>query len=611
MELSILKRRDRAWNFAIIASSAISLGLILGGLLSGITVVFSHLLYIPVVLSAYRYPRYGLLTSILLGGTYFIMVIVFLGADSGVLFETVLRLAVIIGIGWLVATITTRLRENEALYRGLFDHSWAGSLLVHDTPEGWVIEEANDRARKFFKKDLPDLKGAPVTLFWENEGGKNGVLSSLTAQKPVYSGETTFIAGEKRSARVIVSGALLPDRRAILTFIDITPRVRAENALQSANDKLNLLSSISTDHLQRDVNEIKEIVRQAKIQVSDTLSDVFFTKIGEKISTISRRLDLSLSYRNLGTTPPVWQQVQGYLVSMALSKMREDVAVRFWCERLEVNADPLIRDVLRHIVANSFQYAGRFDLLLVRYFEHGGGLVLSIEDNGPGIPESKKQEIFEYDSGGHKGIGLFICSQIVGVSGMTIVETGEEGRGARFEIHIPAACYRVEGSGEGIPSAGLSQRGSGSNCTNNMNGIQVKELLSAEFPIAASLWVDYHQTKGDPGIDRIFAAYRENEPVSLARCRKHTDGYELDAVFTPEPMRGHGFAKGVVAGLVEACGKNTLYMHSVLHLVDFYRQFGFIPIGENDLPPTIRDRYAWAGGELEGADVCPMRRDAS
>ena len=610
MELSILNRSDRAWNFAIIASTAITLGLILGGLLSGITVVFSHLLYIPVVLSAYRYPRYGLLTSILLGGTYFIMVIVFLGTDSGVLFETVLRLAVIIGIGWLVATITTRLRENEALYRGLFDHSWAGSLLVHDTPEGWVIEEANERARKFFKKDLSDLKGAPVTLFWEGEG-ENGELSSLTPEKPVYSGETTFIAGEKRSARVIVSGALLPDRRAILTFIDITPRVRAENALKSANDKLNLLSSISTDHLQRDVNEIKEIVRQAKSQVIETLPNVFFTKIGEKISTISRRLDLSLSYRNLGTTPAVWQEVQGYLVSMALSKMKEGVAVRFWCERLEVYADPLIRDVLRHIVANSFQYAGRFDLLLVRYYEREGGVVLTIEDNGPGIPALKKQEVFEYDSGGHKGIGLFICRQIVEVSGMTIVETGDEGRGARFEIHIPAACYRVEGSDEGIPRAGLPQRGSGSNCTNDMNGIPVKELLSAEFPVAASLWVDYHETTGDPGIDRIFAAYRENAPVSLARCRKHADGYELDAVFTPEPMRGHGFAKAVVGALVEACGKNTLYMHSVLHLVDFYRQFGFIPIGENDLPPTIRDRYAWANGELEGADVRPMRRDAS
>ena len=46
------------------------------------------------------------------------MVIIFLGAQAGVLVETTLRIAVIIGIGWLVATITARLRKNEALYRG-------------------------------------------------------------------------------------------------------------------------------------------------------------------------------------------------------------------------------------------------------------------------------------------------------------------------------------------------------------------------------------------------------------------------------------------------------------------------------------------------------------
>ena len=609
MDLSILKRHDSAWNILIVLSTAVSLGLILGGLLSGITVVFSHLLYIPVVLSAYRYPRFGLLFSILLAGTYFAMIIFFLGSQAGVIVETTLRVAVIIGIGWLVATITARLRKNEALYRGLFDHSWAGSILVHDSQDGWVIEEVNERAGKFLKKDIVDLKGAPVTLFWEKEG-VNGVLSTLTLDKPTYSGEVIFIAGENRQAHVIISGALLPDRRAILTFIDITSRVTAENALKIANDKLNLLSSISTDHLQRDVNDIIEMVRQAKNQVSDTLSNVFFTNIGDKLSTISRRIDLTLSYRNLGTTPPVWQNVQETLVSMAFSKLKDGVSVRFWSERLEVYADPLIRDVLRHIVANSFQYAGRFDLLLLRYLEREDGLVLFLEDNGPGIPVLKKQQIFEYDSGGHKGIGLFICRQIIEVSGMTIVETGEEGRGARFEIHIPAAGYRIEGSSEGIPPAALIPWKSGNNCMNNINGIHVKELLSAEFPLAESMWTDYHGTKGDPGIDRIFAAYHENAPVSLARCRRHTDGYELDAVFTPGPMRGHGFAKAAVAGLVEACGKNTLYMHSVLHLVDFYRQFGFIPIGEKDLPPTIRDRYAWAGGELEGADVRPMRRDA-
>ncbi len=36
--------------------------------------------------------------------------------------------------------------------------------------------------------------------------------------------------------------------------------------------------------------------------------------------------------------------------------------------------------------------------------------------------------------------------------------------------------------------------------------------------------------------------------------------------------------------------------------------FGFVPVNENELPETIRDRYAWAMGEMEGADVSPMKR---
>ncbi len=373
---------------------------------------------------------------------------------------------------------------------------------------------------------------------------------------------------------------------------------------------MNLLSNISTDYLQRDVARIIEIVVQAK-KVKDPLSHVYFLNIGEMLSTISRRIDLSLSYRNLGTTPPVWLNVQEQLVSVDLSAIKGGISVRFWAERLECYADPLIRDVLRHIAENSFRYAGVFGLLLVRYREDNAGVTLSFEDNGLGIPASKKHQVFEYDSGGHKGIGLFICRQIVEVSGMSIEETGKEGQGARFEIHIPAAGYRIEGSGEGSIPSGISRSGTGSHYMNDMDGIPVKELLSTEFLLAESIWKEYHETQGDPGTDRIFAAYQGNTIVSLARCRRHPDGFELDGVYTPEPMRGHGFAKAVVGGLVEACGENTLYMHSVLNLVNFYRQSGFIPIEERDLPPTIRDRYAWAGGQLEGADVRPMKRDPS
>jgi len=142
-----------------------------------------------------------------------------------------------------------------------------------------------------------------------------------------------------------------------------------------------------------------------------------------------------------------------------------------------------------------------------------------------------------------------------------------------------------------------------------MTGIvHVRELRREEFSRAEQLWMDYHQTKGDPASDRIFGVFSGEDLVSVARCRRHPDGYEVDGVFTPPQHRGHGYARRAVAALVEACHNDTLYMHSVLSLVSFYQEFGFQLIDESELPPTIRARFAFALGEMEGSNVHPMKR---
>lgn len=137
---------------------------------------------------------------------------------------------------------------------------------------------------------------------------------------------------------------------------------------------------------------------------------------------------------------------------------------------------------------------------------------------------------------------------------------------------------------------------------------ETRELKQDEFPLANEIWLDYHETKGDPRTDRIFGVFVDSTLVSVARCRRHPDGYEVDAVFTPVAYRGHGYAKKVMSALVEACHHDVLYMHSVLDLVGFYRQYGFQEIAESELPPSIRARFAFAGGALDGANVRPMRR---
>lgn len=138
--------------------------------------------------------------------------------------------------------------------------------------------------------------------------------------------------------------------------------------------------------------------------------------------------------------------------------------------------------------------------------------------------------------------------------------------------------------------------------------IAVRELRSDEFSAADRCWVDYHETTGDPVTDRIFAVFSGDLIVSLARCRRHPDGMDVDGIFTPEEHRRKGYSRLAVSALVDACHNDDLYMHAVRHLVGFYAKQGFFPIEEKELPPTIRERYLWAGGNLEGAEVQPMRR---
>ncbi|MFA6226579.1 MAG: GNAT family N-acetyltransferase [Methanoregula sp.] len=138
--------------------------------------------------------------------------------------------------------------------------------------------------------------------------------------------------------------------------------------------------------------------------------------------------------------------------------------------------------------------------------------------------------------------------------------------------------------------------------------INCRELTPSEFYMAEKIWFDYHQTKSDPEHDRIFAVFIEDTPVSIARCKLHPDGYEVDGIFTWEEFRGSAYSRNALDALIRECGNAVPYIYAVQHLVGFYASFGFVPIPEEVLPLTVRKRYSWAMGEMENAGVCPMKR---
>lgn len=599
------------WDAVILATSAIVILLNLAGLILGVGTVFPHLLYIPVVIAAYKYPKWGFLFACCIGALYLGLVFLFTGTYSPSVLEALIRVILLIVIGGLISFLTKRLQEKESLYRGLFDHSEAGSILVCEDGGAWKVEEVSERASAVLQRSPEEIKGTPLAPFWSAEEEEK-IFSRLSREGKVYAAETTFRVPDGGLRNVLLSVARIPENRASLTFVDITRRVNAEQALKTANDKLSLLARISADHLHKTTNEIIEIVDEAASVSKDERTLGTIERIRTLAWSLARQLFLSETYKDLGTSPPEWMSVQRILESATPPDGTDGISRRFWTERLEVYADPLFKDVLSHIVENSIRHGGPIENLVVVYHETLRGLDLIIKDDGIGIPQAKKEKIFEYDAGGHAGIGLFICRQILEVTGMTIAESGVEGSGAKFVIHIPVDGYRIEGLGEDSPPFPLPPGVGtvGFRGARHKSGL-VRELVSAEFPLAEGLWIDYHQTMADRRTDRIFATFSEDVMVSIARCKRHPDGFEVDGVYTPDRYRGHGYANAAVWGLVEACGDDTLYMHSVKNLTGFYGHYGFVPILEKELPPTIRDRFAWAQGEMEGANVAPMMREPS
>ena len=110
---------------------------------------------------------------------------------------------------------------------------------------------------------------------------------------------------------------------------------------------------------------------------------------------------------------------------------------------LLVYADPLIEKVFYNIMENSIRHGEHVTTISFSYQTRNLDLVMGYTDDGIGIPAADKEHIFVRRFGKNTGLGMFLSREIVNIIGTTIKETGEPGKGVRFEIKVPRGDYRL------------------------------------------------------------------------------------------------------------------------------------------------------------------------
>jgi len=237
--------------------------------------------------------------------------------------------------------------------------------------------------------------------------------------------------------------AMIADILATGFFLMLT-MVRTQKELLQTNEKLNLLSSITRHDIRNQLHALSsylELSRQT-VRNPDVAAELI-TKEEKIADTIARQLSFTKDYEDMGIAAPAWQNVDGIVRQAAASLPMKDIRVTLDRPDLEIFADPLFGKVFYNLMDNALRYGGgKITGIGITAQETGEGCTLVFEDNGIGIANEDKRHLFERGFGKNTGLGLFLSREILAITGIAIRETGEPGRGARFEMTVPKGGYR-------------------------------------------------------------------------------------------------------------------------------------------------------------------------
>jgi PAS domain S-box-containing protein len=341
-----------------------------------------------------------------------------------------------------------RVEESERKYRLLFERAADAIFLLEAEGQGQgAILSANQAAARmhgFSEEELlrMNLRDIETSETEEQIGDRfNKILKGTWLQ-----GEATHLKRDRTVFSVEFSAGLLDlgQKRVIIAICrDITDRKKSDDALRQVTEKLNLLNAVTFNDIQNALFTLNGYLSLSRSLAEDEKLTRTLDRAEESLKKVSRSLNFAKSYQDLGAKPPRWQDVNQVFI-LGISHLNfSGIGRSVHLDNLEIFADSLLERVFLSLADNVLRHAGTATRVTLDYRRSGENLILVFADNGQGISYDRKEMIFERGFGSQKGLELFLIREILGITVITITETGEPGTGARFEMVIPKGGVQV------------------------------------------------------------------------------------------------------------------------------------------------------------------------
>lgn len=337
--------------------------------------------------------------------------------------------------------------KSEERYRNIVEDQ--SEFICRFTPEG-NLTFVNGAYCRYFGLDRTVCIGQKHTVVIPKEDMRmvRDHLLALTPENPVGIIEHRIVmpSGEMRWQRWS-DRAIFDDYGRIVEYQsvgrDTTESKLTEHALYEANKKLNLLSSITRHDILNQLTVLQGALGLVEINQGDMADLKQWTEKAVLASkSIRNQIAFSRQYQDIGVQEPRWQNIYKAALTVCMDGGYSNVTLDKRLEDVEIFADPLLRTVFSNLIDNTYQHGKNATRIQIGGVQTPEGFTLVFEDDGDGIAPSDKTRVFQKGFGRNTGLGLFLVSEVLGITGLSIRETGEYGRGARFEIFIPNEMCR-------------------------------------------------------------------------------------------------------------------------------------------------------------------------
>jgi PAS domain S-box-containing protein len=349
----------------------------------------------------------------------------------------------------LETSINTMVDSLKAAFQKTKDDEIFQNEMIDQLPVAIFITRASDGKYIFWNKMSEHLFGIPAS---EALGKTDADLFSPDVVNDIRAENSGIFSRPGEVRNKIISNRNLGGTIIHMIIVPVfdshgTPQcilgISEDVSQQNINLKMDLLFSITRHDILDNLSIIMNHLERAQLKNTHEAMQKFFDKTVGSIEAIRNQIAYMRALQELGFISPKWQRVEQAFRDALLLLPEHRASINSELGDVEIFADPLLPRVFFNLLENSLRNSTRIkpEISLFTRVEKDD-LLIVYTDNGYSIPSDRKEKIFDGNDDTGTIRGLFLIRELLGFTGITILETGTPEAGIRFEIRVPKGKYR-------------------------------------------------------------------------------------------------------------------------------------------------------------------------